>query len=354
MPATSALISCLAVLSIERTAAISASLRRSGEHFLRASLARAPGGIGMEKQRLGGLDGLRAIAALGVIAFHYDGEGLFYYGLLGIELFFVISGFVILMTIEKTGSVLNFAFHRAARLYPAYWLSVIVAGTILLVQNEASLATVLVNLTMLQSFVKFHNLIDPYWTLAFELWFYVILAAIFACRGLGYIEYISLAWLALMTLARAFTMNGDHNLIYSPLIRILAMPTFGHLFIAGMMLYRLHTGRGTRLTLLVLIWAVFYSAFGRHDWSEIPHPPYLLLTAIIVALVWVAVSRNPMLLSNAPLTWIGRRSYSAYLLHFPLFLLFGKTVPALCLLAPAMMASYRYVERPFQRLSHAG
>jgi peptidoglycan/LPS O-acetylase OafA/YrhL len=46
------------------------------------------------QKRLRGLDGLRGMAVLGVVAYHYD-EQRAYYGLLGVELFFIISGFVI-------------------------------------------------------------------------------------------------------------------------------------------------------------------------------------------------------------------------------------------------------------------
>ncbi|PSO15034.1 hypothetical protein C7G42_29510 [Bradyrhizobium sp. MOS003] len=88
---------------------------------------------------------------VGVVAYHYD-QNNFYYGLLGVELFFVISGFVILMSLEKANSLAEFALHRAARLYPAYWLSVLVAGGFLMTTGRTSVENVLVNTTMLQGF----------------------------------------------------------------------------------------------------------------------------------------------------------------------------------------------------------
>ena len=84
-----------------------------------------------EARRLHSLDALRGLAALGVVAYHYLDQPA-YYGLLGVELFFIISGFVILMTLERVPSLLQFAIGRAARLYPAYWFSVAVAGVFLL------------------------------------------------------------------------------------------------------------------------------------------------------------------------------------------------------------------------------
>src|SRR6187200_1820250 len=98
------------------------------------------------QKRLRGLDGLRGIAVLAVMAYHYD-EQRAHYGLLGVEMFFVISGFVILMTMEKTNSLFAFVWHRAARLYPAYLLSVGLAGSILLMQHQTTLPIVAVNAT---------------------------------------------------------------------------------------------------------------------------------------------------------------------------------------------------------------
>lgn len=84
------------------------------------------------------------------------------------------------MTIERVGSVAEFAIGRAARLYPSYWLSVAVAGIFLLFTRQTTLPDVLVNATMLQSFAHWPNIIDPYWTLAYELLFYSVIAAPFA------------------------------------------------------------------------------------------------------------------------------------------------------------------------------
>src|SRR4030095_2287642 len=91
------------------------------------------------KIRIGELDALRGLAALAVMIFHYTGH----YGknvghvdrpLLelalgnyGVQLFFMISGFVIFMTIEKTRTAMDFVVTRFSRLYPAYWASLLIA-----------------------------------------------------------------------------------------------------------------------------------------------------------------------------------------------------------------------------------
>jgi hypothetical protein len=85
--------------------------------------------------RIEGIDALRGLAALSVVLYHYTawydsdygphhtapGLGLaFVYGQFGVELFFIISGFVIYMTLENTNHIYDFAVSRIARLYPAF------------------------------------------------------------------------------------------------------------------------------------------------------------------------------------------------------------------------------------------
>src|SRR3712207_7907762 len=126
-------------------------------------------------RRLGLLDVLRLLAALSVVAFHYlartspawDGAPpaefgiagqLAIYGRMGVPLFFVISGFVVLMTAWGR-TVPEFAASRIGRLFPAYWVAVVVSAVIVLVLwpekpgffgHEISRGGALLNLTMLQ------------------------------------------------------------------------------------------------------------------------------------------------------------------------------------------------------------
>ena len=98
-------------------------------------------GVGVGSQtRSGGriieLDALRGLAAMSVVLFHFTTryEELFGranplplnfgWGDFGVDLFFMLSGFVILMTLERTSHSLKFAWGRFTRLYPAYWAAV--------------------------------------------------------------------------------------------------------------------------------------------------------------------------------------------------------------------------------------
>src|SRR6185436_1577322 len=102
--------------------------------------ARAPAA-----ERLVQIDGLRAIAALSVVAFHYTTrfDELYMHtaptglhlshdaGLMGVQLFFAISGFVIFMTVDRVKRPMDFVAWRFSRLFPAYWAAVAITFVVL-------------------------------------------------------------------------------------------------------------------------------------------------------------------------------------------------------------------------------
>src|SRR5579864_8086350 len=93
--------------------------------------------VSLDEQRIESLDSLRGLAVLMVLFFHYTCrfQPAYYgypsrpaialpFGNLGVQLFFVISGFVITMTLVRCESQFEFLWKRFARLYPAYWFAV--------------------------------------------------------------------------------------------------------------------------------------------------------------------------------------------------------------------------------------
>lgn len=320
--------------------------------------------------RLQLLDVLRAIAALLVLAFHFEGllafvppdgwpdagDGRFYLGLMGVELFFVISGMVILLTLERTGSIQDFAIGRLARLYPAYWVSVALAGAYLIAVGDTGIARVAINVTMLQKFAGVNGLIPSYWTLAYELWFYVVMAAIFATGLLHRVDRLAIIWLVI---AGTLRMRGID--FAGSRLAIILMPQFGHLFIAGMMVYRITSGRATPETILALGLCFLYSLFGRTDWAHIPPIPYFVLNAFSIVAVWAAARDRLSFLARPWLLGLGACSYSLYLFHIPVGMMLVRGADYLgqpkwlgiALAVPVSIAvaiaARRYIEIPGQK-----
>ena len=159
--------------------------------------------LGPTRSRLHALDALRLLAALSVVLFHYTSanspswgrpvEQVFpalqivtIYGATGVYLFFMISGFVVLMSAWGRTTA-QFIASRAARLYPAYWLGVLLTGSLLFFNRHLPTGNewpnigpsgFFVNFTMFQTALGVNHVEGAYWTLWVELQFYIVLAGL--------------------------------------------------------------------------------------------------------------------------------------------------------------------------------
>lgn len=275
-----------------------------------------------QSNRLLELDALRGIAALSVALFHFtegyddnyghSGELLFHfpYGEFGVELFFMISGLVIFMTLERTKSSLDFLVGRFSRLYPAYWTAVLVSFTIVtlakLPDRQVSWVDALYNLTMFQKFLDVPNVDGVYWTLTSELCFYIIMFTLHKARLLKHINVIALGWLLLMVLT--FVLEGNTSLEISENVNDFLLLENAHLFIAGIMLYKTHKEGFSRWRWGIIAACVFTHLL-KHEWSE------TLLIAVFVLVLTLILKRKLSFISWKPLLFLGTISYSFYLVH---------------------------------------
>lgn len=272
----------------------------------------------------------------------------------------MISGMVILLTIELTSSVRHFAIGRFARLYPAYWVSVGLAGADLIAVGDTGIAQIALNSTMLQKFIGVSGLIPTYRTLAYELWFYALMATISATGLINRVDRLAIIWLVI---ASALRLNGID--FFGSRMAIFLMLQFGHLFIAGMMIHRITSGRATTETILALGLCFAYSLFGRTDWAHIPSTPYFVVNAFFIVAVWAAARNRLLFLARPWLVALGACSYSLYLLHYPIGMMLVRAAEsldqpkwlAIVLAVPismtAALAARRYVEIPGQNFIKA-
>lgn len=139
-----------------------------------------------DKIRLGYLDAIRGIAALMVVFSHYAERTplhnfwlfeFFTPGQFGVVVFFMLSGFVIPYSFQHSkGNVVGFITSRFFRLYPAYWLSVLLASisAIMFLNSPFSTSMIMANLTMIQKLLGYPDAFGTYWTLLVELIFYAL------------------------------------------------------------------------------------------------------------------------------------------------------------------------------------
>ena len=239
------------------------------------------------------------------------GEGHF-----GVELFFIISGFVILMTIERKNTALEFAISRAARLMPAF-LTSLVAATVLLILwpmpplDTPTLRQLLANLTMAPSLFGEVEIDPPYWTLTYELVFYGFMALILRFGLLRSIE-----WFGLLGLAVGCVFLATVDVPLHRRSAIMLMVGYSNFFLIGICLYRIYARAARPITYVALACAIAVTALGGGERAfYTPGYIYLPLTAAFAIAVWFASSKHGNWLAWPPLVFLGRISYPLYLVH---------------------------------------
>lgn len=280
--------------------------------------------------RLRGLDSLRGIAAMSVVLFHYTSgyeryfapyasKPLFYApnGHFGVELFFCISGFVILGTIERTANLKRFGIHRLARIYPAYLACAVLSFiTIRLAHfNVPGLTPLAIawNATMLTGLTGTQAIDPSYWTLSYEIVFYVSAAVAWSwlAGAKRRMELPCLAWLAVSLIGHWVAWVPQHHRLM-----VVLNVEYANLFVLGMMLYYLSQGSRTRLTRPTLLGALLMALFPpEYNSGHLPQPIYIALVLGICGAIWVVARTGGNFLDIRPLVFLGDLSYSLYLIH---------------------------------------
>lgn len=343
------------------------------------------------------IDGMRALAVLAVLIYHLHGPWL-PGGFVGVDVFFVISGFVVsasIVSFRGRGLLQFFAYfyaRRIKRIFPALIVCLLVTAYATALFVPTSWLSAVNQKTGLYAFFGLSNFIlaqtgrdyfapttefNPYthtWSLAVEEQFYLVFPLMF------------LAWLS-GPKGRAlsiglFVAAGIASLMFagwqssvSPTEAYFLTPSRFWELAAGVLLFQLTQQKPVletvspgpwrgifgALSLLLLLAALAFSSP-----AHFPFPGALPAVLGTVGVIY-CLHRHPhlrrlhTLLGNAPLVYIGRISYSLYLWHWPVFVLFRWTVgidtPLLRVLAVVLtfalaIASYKLIENPI-RHSHA-
>lgn len=331
------------------------------------------------------IDGLRAIAVLAVVLYHYGIGGL-QGGFVGVDVFFVISGYLITGIIHKEMqrgdfTLTGFYERRARRIFPALFVMLLVtmvAGLFLLLPSDlvrlgkAAAATVLFvsNVQYLRESGYFDSSSDfnpllHTWSLGVEEQFYVGLPLLLMLA-----HRYRPAWM-LRIVALCALSSFAACVVVQP---IMAKPVF---FLSPFRAWELLLGsllalgavpqiRGDRLrgatavlALLVLIGSVAFMRAGV-DFPGWKAAMPVLATAALLHVGAGGASPVTRLLTWRPLVFVGLISYSLYLWHWPILVLVNyqagmqpldtwQTVVLLAAAALLAVASYRWVEQPLRR-----
>lgn len=295
--------------------------------------------MGESLNRFRELDGLRGLAALAVALYHltiaYPTEFVgaerspftMSWGMYGVQLFFLISGYVILMTAQRAIRPSDFVISRISRLYPVYWIAVTLTIVLIVVfaipdMPQGTLDRLL-NYTMVQRWLQVPNVDGVYWTLAVEMQFYVavlLLLLVTRCRITGRtVVWVTAVWLSVALVVAIWagpsSRGVDPQLVATPtkLILNFSMAEWAPLFSAGMFAYLARSGNRRRIfgPLAVLSGVLAGVIAGLlHSVTD------MLIVSSVVAVFLVVVFRERTgFLLLPPVQWYGRISYSLYIGH---------------------------------------
>jgi len=294
-------------------------------------------------QRYLELDALRGIAALMVVLFHYtlrrsDYNTILKLGTTGVDLFFIISGFVIFMSLNYISGSREFIVNRLARLYPTYWAAVtftfllMVAVTVFYGQelNTGDIWRYLANLTMFQFYLGVGDLDSTYWTLLVEMLFYIFMLLLYKFRLLQHVNAIGLSLSIATVVAAWFWFDVPAVkavIVYFPLLQF--MP----LFLMGINFYKIYTGNNKSYLLYIipficLICQILLFKYAGRSRHYIHHQEYAAMLTIYFILFTAFVNNALDFIVNKYTLFLGRISYAVYVVHqyvslkviFPIFL----------------------------------
>ncbi|MFK8111348.1 MAG: acyltransferase family protein [Rubripirellula sp.] len=277
------------------------------------------------------LDALRALAAINLVLFHFTHVYSVKYGYssplgfewpfgaYGVEMFFILSGFVNSMSLLRRRKPVDFVAARLIRIIPVF-LMVIVANLWILqlapMNQTVSTAQFAANMTLIPRILGYECVDPVMWTLQIEMMFYVTLVALFKIGALkryflGWGTLLALSLLVCPTLdSMAATHAGEAWFGFATALRRLMLLDFVPLFCIGFLLYMIKTETGARWKNIL---GILVAAGVFHSIDHGKHNP--LATALIIGLVTLSAYGKVPILRLKPLVYISTISYAIYLCH---------------------------------------
>jgi peptidoglycan/LPS O-acetylase OafA/YrhL len=328
------------------------------------------------------LDLLRFVAALSVVFYHYTYRGyaadnftpipflslgrITRYGYLGVELFFLISGYVVLLSAQGK-TVRQFFLSRVTRLYPAFWVACTITFVVKFIWGsglpstylQAGFKQYLYNLTMLHEFFGVPAIDEAYWSLTVELGFYFIVALLIGFSLMRHLDIFIGLWLGYTALVGPAVTGTKFDALF--------FPQWAPFFAAGMLFYLLQQPQGRtwqRYAMLVVafrlaIRTAIYRADGQMSslHGAVSGKVAVVIVGVFFLIFFVMSFR---LINLSRFTWlakIGALTYPLYLVHSDIAFIFfhrvgyqynkyallGGTLAFMLVLAYAI---HRFVEKP--------
>lgn len=330
---------------------------------------------------------LRGVAVLLVVFFHlmtvekkYGGTisclpDIFNYGMIGVDLFFVISGFI-MVTItrgyfQNIKKSFTFLYNRIVRIYPTYWFYTLIIFVVYLIKPTIVNSSQGNQVDLVASFLLLPSTILPLvmvgWTLIYEMFFYIIFFLMLLFLPQKHLTKALIAWMIVIMLLDTLVH------INSPFFNLISDPITIEFILGSLMaitLYKVQPKISNIVLISLIIFSflvsiyIYYNYFlsnGDIDITRWYRVTTFGLPSLVVVFAFVSLEQNGLSI-NSMITKIGDASYSIYLSHLLTLNAIGRVwskfstdmiwdnymmVPILIIASVIVgMVSYKYIEKP--------
>jgi exopolysaccharide production protein ExoZ len=301
---------------------------------------------------------------------------LFFIGISGVDLFFVISGFVMVSItrgrFQNTGAINRFLYHRVTRIYPAYWFYSLLVLVVFLIKPEVVNSSQGSQVNIFASFLLLPHELAPLlavgWTLIHEMYFYLVFALLLLFPERWLLPLLMIWGIGAMGMGFAVPLAGN------PVAQVVTHPLTLE-FIAGCVIAHIyflkqHGSSGSRFLIPALIWWLVGYSIAVHYGLELTGWLRVLLFGVPAALVVFTLVNMERATEQKPPYWlvsIGNASFSIYLSHILVISALGRiwgglaivnswvNVAVLLVIFLSALAigilSYQILERPLLRFT---
>lgn len=340
----------------------------------------------IQHEKLNAIQGLRFFAAMAVCIAHLVGlngvssrdilDSLEQYANFGVNLFFIISGFIITWLLIRSSKLpsfrqaVSFLIKRVFRIYPLFWIVLICMILIHIVFFSTHISKTEINWQILL-LIKIHDpLVPQAWTLPFELYFYFNIFCFMCLFQKRWFVPIMIAWFIIHFMI--FITNYYHFLtIHNSLLTSNNIMFFGYGMMVCSLLYKYPPQNSIILILLIILGSIILFASSPFLW-RVQYPltrslPILGIFEAVIVYGLVGLEKQNKIHMPRFFVKLGDISYSIYLWHFfthkllsliSMYLFFYananiiiKLICELLVLILWSFASYKYIESPMIHLS---
>ncbi len=263
-----------------------------------------------------------------VVFFHFtmgrkEAQLGFKLGTTGVDLFFIISGFVIFMSLTKVKNSRDFIINRVSRLYPTYWTCVSITFLLIIIDkickhSDIPFIQYIGNMTMFQYYFRIPDLDGCYWTMIIEMIFYIGILFLFQFKVLRYLNFLGITLSVILAICTSVFNNN--NPVINRLFQAIPLLQFIPLFFAGTVFYKMYTEKTKLLenyaiVIICLVCQILLFNYSGRSRLFISHFEYGIMVTLYFCLFTLFINGRLKFVVSKVTLFLGKISFALYLIH---------------------------------------